>query len=657
MCNSFHLAATQQIVSRLALASLAVAAILLAGGSAVAQQDLSALFDQAGSSFEPVSPEKLNSARADLEARMKDVERYVRVASSNGQRWLSYLKWDDLKGALAAEGPTNLRPLAATNQKLNRDENGLEARQFRRMAAALQRYMQLSQLARQDNQEEYYRSQLDALKKQLDAYRSEESSASSVQIGARLNFLAGLGNAPDLVSAIRAEFVQPNAYMQMSSSLIAAGVDPINRREPVTDCILGTSIRSDARTTGSVGIATIPSDDKAVIEFISDGHTYSTNVGRNGPAVIRSTADTNFTATKRVELSDPAFKATGSRASATTDTHLHSVSKSGGGLGSRLVSRIGMNRARQNERRAESIAADHAEDRIDRRFNEEVNKEVRDARRRYVDEYRKPLERRGEVPEHIRFSSTKDSVNFEVAQASGSQLGAAGPAPEAPAGHDLALRLHESAVNNYSASLLSGATGSQTKPDEDIKFDVKLPKWMKDAWKERKVEPTEGEGGEEPFKPYSLTFQQTRPLTVNFVDGKVKLTIHIDRLKSGDNTFEDWDVTGTYSPEPTEDGGIVLRRDEDLVMLPANFRGQLSTRQVAERANLEKELNARSAQGKGFPKSFKLDPLSPEGNLEDAGPLVFNQFESAGGWLVAAWDRQSKNKATAQAKRPAPPRS
>ncbi len=655
MCNSLQITANslnQRIASHTGTALLAIAAMLLTVDSANAQQDLSALFDQAGTSFRPVSEQELQDARSNLDARMQEVERYVRPSTENGKRWLRYLQWDDLKQALSAEGAANLRALAATNRKLNRDENGLEARPFRNMAAAMQRYMQLSQIAQQDNQEGYYRSQLDALKNQLDAYRNEQTSASSVQIGARLNFLAGLNDAPELVKAVRQEFVRPNAFMDVSTALIAAGVEPINRREPVTDCILGTNIRSDAHTTGSVGIATIPSDDKAIIEFISDGHTYSRNVGRNGPAVIRSTAHTDFTANKRVSLRDQAFSATGSRSNASTDTHLQSVAKSGGGLGSRIVSNIGWKRARQNERRAESIAADHAEDRIDRRFNDEVNDELRDARRRYEDEYRKPLERRGEVPDHIRFSSTKNSVEFEVAQASGSQLAAASAPPEAPAGHDMTMRLHESAVNNYSASLLSGATGSQTKPDEDIKFDVKLPKWMKDAWKNRKVEPTEGEAGDEGFKPYSLTFQQTRPLSVNFVDGKVKLTIHINRLTSGNEEFEDWDVTGIYTPEPLSNGGILLRRDEDLVMLPADFRGQLSTRQVAERANLEKELNARSAQGRGFPKSFELEPLTPEGNLAEAGPLVFNQFESGDGWLVAAWDRQSKDKAGAQAKRP-----
>ena len=204
--------------------------------------------------------------------------------------------------------------------------------------------------------------------------------------------------------------------------------------------------------------------------------------------MIRSTSDTNFTATKRVELTDKAFTATGSRSHATTDTHLKSVSKRGGGLGSRLVSNIGMDRAREKERQAERIASDHAEDRIDRRFNDELNDKLRDARKRYEDEYRRPLVRRGALPEHIRFSSDKDSVNLEIAQASRSQLGAAGAPPEAPSGHDMSMRLHDSAVNNYTASLLGGATATQNQPDEDLKFDVKLPDWMKDAWNNRKTD-------------------------------------------------------------------------------------------------------------------------------------------------------------------------
>jgi hypothetical protein len=205
------------------------------------------------------------------------------------------------------------------------------------------------------------------------------------------------------------------------------------------------------------------------------------------------------------------------------------------------------------------------------------------------------------------------------------------------------MRLHETAVDNYSASLLSGATARQTKPNEDVKFNVQLPKWMDKMWKNRKTETT---GKEEPFKEFALTFRDNRPISVNFVQNKVKLTVHMAHLKSGDKTFDNWDVTGSYNPE-LSDGKVILRREGDLVMLPADFRGQLNSRQVAERRNLEEELNKRSDQGKGFPKKIEFDPIKPEGKVADAGPLEFNRFTCGDGWVIIGLDRQQKHTRTA----------
>ena len=77
-------------------------------------------------------------------------------------------------------------------------------------------------------------------------------------------------------------------------------------------------------------------------------------------------------------------------------------------------------------------------------------------------------------------------------------------------------------------------------------------------------------------------------------------------------------------------------------MLPADFNGSLSSRQTAERRNLEEELNERSAQGRGFPNTIEFEPIEPEGALADAGPLEFNEFMSEDGWLTMAWDRQRR---------------
>ncbi len=167
---------------------------------------------------------------------------------------------------------------------------------------------------------------------------------------------------------------------------------------------------------------------------------------------------------------------------------------------------------------------------------------------------------------------------------------------------------------------------------------------MNDLWKNRKTQPTHTAGGkEEPFKEYALTFRENRPISVDFDQQKVKLTVHIAHLKSGEKTFDNWDVTGTYAPT-ISDGKVELNREGDLVMLPANFRGQLSSRQVAERRNLEEELNRRSDEGQGFPKSIQFEPVKPAGKLGEAGPLNFNRFTCEDGWLIVGLDRQNMSK-------------
>lgn len=633
-----------RIVDRHCIVMLcAVVGSLLGAAAAVAEEDIAGLSAQARSDFKPVNEQQLAKARAELRDRMKDVEQFIRPSTENGKRWARYLRWDELKKQVAADRPNDLSPFDATLRQLNRNEKGLENPRFRRLANALRRYRDTLAVSMWENPADLYGRQLDALQRDLDAYHKEPSPRTEMTLSERLRIIDSIGQAPKLVSALRRDLARPNAYVDVATSYVAAGVDPIDRSEPVTDCILGTNINADAHTTGKVSVASIPSENKAVLEFRSKGHVWSQNFGNNGPAVIRSTADTDFTATKRVEFTDPAFSTRSARASAATDTHIHSIAKRGGGLGSRLVSSIGWKKARQSEGQAEAIAADHAEGRIERKFNEEVNDEVQKARKRYEDEYRRPLERRGDLPDHIRFSSGKSSLDLEVIQANRSQLGAPGSPPDATEKHDVTMRLHESAVNNYSTSILGGATARQTKADEDIKFNVALPKWMKKMWENRKTEATDNAAKEEPFKQYALTFREDRPISVNFSGEKVKLTIHIADLKSGEKSFSDWDVTGTYNPE-LADGRVVLRREGDLVMLPADFKGQLTSRQVAERRNLEDELNKRSAQGRGFPKTIQFDPVTPEGKLAKSGALEYNKFSSDGGWLVIGMDRQKVSK-------------
>jgi hypothetical protein len=423
--------------------------------------------------------------------------------------------------------------------------------------------------------------------------------------------------------------------------LRAAAAKPIDRRDPITDVILGTRINGNGRTTGTVALRTVPSAEKAVIELKTDGRVVSQNVGRNGPAVIRSTGYTDFDANVVVELTNDRFVAFPAKVAARTSSNIHSVSKAGGGLGSRLVSNVGMQKAHEKQGQANRIAASHAEQRISHRMTDEIDDRLHKAWDRYQTDYRLPLLRRGAAPEYARFTTTNESLAFETTQADRNELAAPTAPPDLPADSDLVLRLHESAVNNYTAALLSGATLSETKPGEGTKADVKLPPFIKDAWKSR-MDKKADHSADADFEPWSLTFRRDRPITVAFVDGKVRLTIHLAHLKSGDDVFDRWDVTATYNPELT-DGGVTLAREGELDVLPTGFdpaKGGLSTRQVALRRNLTKVLTERSDKGRGIPQTIHVDKLEPKDDLAEVGPLPVQKFDSASGWLTVAWDRQ-----------------
>ena len=181
-----------------------------------------------------------------------------------------------------------------------------------------------------------------------------------------------------------------------------------------------------------MSLDTIPNDNKAVIKLTTDGRVVSQNVGHNGPAVIRSTGYTDFDATQLVEFTDSSFRALPAKVSATTRSNIHSVSKAGGGAGRRIVANVGMQKAHEKQGQANRIAADHAETRIARRMTEKIDERLDKAWKRYQNDYRLPLERRGELPQHTRFSTTDSALAFETTQANRGQLAAPVRRPSCP---------------------------------------------------------------------------------------------------------------------------------------------------------------------------------------------------------------------------------
>ncbi|MEX0642215.1 MAG: hypothetical protein WD468_05915, partial [Pirellulales bacterium] len=142
--NITTLSKNSKLVPGFAAAVVVAASCLCSTGAVQAQDDVAPLVEQARGSFQPVTAEQVSAARAELNQRMGDLERFIRPSSANGQQWIKYLKWDAAKEAVAAQGTPNLTELDTTLDRLNRDENGLELPKFRAVADALRRYRDLA---------------------------------------------------------------------------------------------------------------------------------------------------------------------------------------------------------------------------------------------------------------------------------------------------------------------------------------------------------------------------------------------------------------------------------------------------------------------------------------------------------------------------------
>lgn len=603
--------------------------------------DLTGLIEQAKAEFQPVSEEELADTRDHLIREATAFERWLRPGTPYGDGWMEYLEWGAVQKALASDDRPDVAPLRNTLGRFRAGAKGTERHAFRRVADALEQYIDRVEITRARDQQGVMSQQFDLLKQYVERYERDRSARARFEIERRLDLLSGIGRGDALSRAITDRFRQPNIRMSLSSQFLDKAVfDRIDDVGPVRDCILGTSIYGTGHTIGHASLRTLRADDRAAVEIVITGTTHSQTTGYNSPVVIRSSAQTHFTGRKRVDFLDDNFWNYPAVVHATTRSQTHSVQKQGGGFGSRLVERIGSRRVAESKPQADAIAANHAEARIRREMDDEILPKLQNARFDYLDQFKRPFSQRNADPESVRFSSTERSVEMAMLQRGRGLLGADSP-PPAPGDHDLTLRLHETGIANVAAALLGGATLSQRSRSDDPSLNVTLPEWLDDAMKRAREENEEEEVvSDEDFKPWALRFRRGRPVTVELTGNTVKLTLHATEIETGENVYRNWDISATYALEPQE-GSLLLARQGDIEVIPTRFDptegGRLTSREVGERSNLAKELNRQADDGRGLAREFKIDPIALKDDLEHLGPLMLRTATSDEGWLLLGW--------------------
>jgi len=566
--------------------------------------------------------------KADLQAALSRLERYLATGGQNGKQWADYLRVGDLDRQLKAEKP-DIEVLSRIAQRFEADQPGLEMPVFSDVRQKLTQYIDALEVGGMQDFEQQYATQLEALSSGLGRYAKTAGESDAYAVGRSLGWLERSRQAGPLVHAVRGRHSQANLYASAAEKIISAGIErPVDEVAPVYDVILGTDISGTGHTVGRLDVELVPNPKAAVIDTMLMGNVYTRTVGYNGPATICSVGTTCIDGRKRIVFDREGFKSYPAAADASVSTRITGVSAGRGGL----IQRIATKKVYQSKSTAERIASQHAEVRVANRLEREVGRNLSRSHYDYLGNFRNPLVRRGEFPQELRFSTTNDHLYVTARQVNSNQIAAATPPPKLEGPRDLAVQMHQSFANNLANGLLSGVTlHEEDLQKQVIKMRGSLPEELKT---------------EEGRPPWSITFADERPVSVDISKDGFVIAIRGKRFTSGEDSFRAMNIVARYKVEK-HDGGSRLVRQGDLEVLPPGFqpgKDRLSGQQVSLRRLLTRRF------GKILKPELVSKGLELPGKWKSAGRLTLRQLSIGDGWVALAWTQDQGRHLAAQNK-------
>ena len=130
--------------------------------------------------------------------------------------------------------------------------------------------------------------------------------------------------------------------------------------------------------------------------------------------------------------------------------------------------------ATKNKGKAEELASLRAEGMLTERMDRESVEMLDQGAEAYIEKFRLPLIRKGGFPEEMDLSTTSEAMIGKMVQIKWNQVAAGMEAPSLEGSPDLAIRLHESFVRNFSESTIGGYTLTDKKLEEKFQNYLQL---------------------------------------------------------------------------------------------------------------------------------------------------------------------------------------
>ncbi|MBA62603.1 MAG: hypothetical protein CMJ76_09585 [Planctomycetaceae bacterium] len=579
-------------------------------------QDLKQILEQLkkqAPAFKPVSDEQVTKTRTALDASLTNMTAFLNAGEVEFD-WKEQLQWDLLQQELDKDTPNLGRMEVSLNGFYGADVVGLERPEFTNVRTTLRAYMNAVLFNTNPNSKSMYEAQIGNLITALENYTERANNDTAWQVGRIIGWLDRAGQASEVQQQIRYHFYQPNIYLHVSQNLISAGeLMEVDETEQLKMNVKGLEVVGEARLRGQISFQIAESQEKATLRVILDGTAISRNVAEKSGVTVVTRGTTTLQATKLVAFDGDGFSTEPAQAQATTKLALDSIK--GPSSTHESIAKSKFNKMRsQNEKDASGIAVDSVTAKMDSQVLD-LLANVIDG---YQDKVRNPLIRRGGFPVNVNSTSTEDYIRLNMLQTGRYQLASSTEPPALNKGTDVALRLHESFIRNFTEVVLGGVELT----------DEKLVEHMTDLGAEVPEELKTGKGK----KSWAITFSNTQPISVSFRDNQLEIAIQGKRFRDGAKVInERIRIAATYNVLKTDEGMQLVREGDVAVQFIG--KKSLTVGQVAMKTVMSKKFNAffkDDIVGKGG--------ISLPGNWASAGNLILQQIVSDNGWLMLSYN-------------------
>lgn len=565
--------------------------------------------------------EQLEQARTELVEALGRLDEYLTPGGANGAAWKTFLRFDELNAA-ARESDPDPQLLDEIGRRFAPAYPGLELDVFADVAAALDRYVRLALPSHTPEFAEHYPLYVERLATELKAYDDEATPERLGILGQLVGWLNDRGQLPQLVGAVQRSHRRPNLWVQISDEIARAGTEEtVDDTQPVRDVILGTQITGTGHTRGRVTAELVPDERRLALDILFGGNTRSNTVGVNGPARIWSVGNTELRGRQRLWIDEYGLSLGDGQTDATTRTKTTGLSTKFHGIIGRLADRIAWKKVAEKKSAAERIGSRKAASRLDERLDDQVSELLATNNENYWSKVRRPLVEREQFP-WLRFRTLPNRLNITALQAAPNQLAASSDPPTIDDETGVALRVHESALNNLFAGLFSGVTvDRETAKEQLIETLGKLPERFDD---------------DEDKEEWSITFAQQDPIVVRFIDDGFHIMVRGRAYTSGDRQYQGMNVAATYKLVIDPETGLKGIRQGELEIFPPDFvqgKRRLSIREQTLRNLLQRRFGKILAEELVSEERLKLP-----GRWSQAGELVPVVLSSRDGWLALGWN-------------------